>query len=192
VIYLVTNKVTGKQYVGLTKQIMQRRWRGHVQAARYGVQTALYSAIRKYGDDAFLIEVIASCIDRSSSGIVESAAIVQFGTKSPQGYNLTDGGEGVRGLPREIVERTALINRGRKHSLEVRRLIGLASIGRKMTDAGRQAISAARLGKPLSDEHRAKLAAAKLGKKLTKRSFEHCAKISDGLRAAHARRRVLP
>jgi group I intron endonuclease len=187
VIYVITNGITGKSYVGQTRQPLQRRWRGHIQLARKGVRTVLYAAIRKYGELAFTIAPIATCL--SDPGIVEAEFIKVRGTKVPTGYNLTDGGDGVVGLPREIIERTAALNRGRKHTAEAKRLIGIAGIGRKKTAAGCAAISAARKGKPLSVEHRQKLAAAKLGKKLAPRSPEHSARISAGLVRAHARRR---
>lgn len=187
IIYLVTNTISGRQYIGQTRRALPRRWQGHLQLARKGLNTALARAIRKHGADAFELTQIATCI--RDPGLVEAQLIIQYGTKAPRGYNLTDGGDGVGGLPREIIERGAALRKGRKHTPEAKRLIALAGIGRKTSDAGRAAISAARKGKPLSIEHRQKLAAAKLGKKQSPRSPEHSARISAGLTRAHARRR---
>lgn len=189
IIYLVTNRVTGKMYIGLTCQPIQRRWRAHVQLARKGLKTALSAAILKYGAEAFSIIQVATCLSRDVAGKVEADLIRQHGTKAPRGYNLTDGGEGVAGLPREIIERTAAKNRGRKHSDESRALIALAGTGRLKSAQARLAISASRSGKPLSSEHRAKLSAAKLGRRMPPRSDEHRSRISDGLRRAHATRK---
>jgi len=149
----------------------------------------LHAAIRKHGEMSFRIESIASAITRDDLSALECALIRQYATKAPLGYNLTDGGDGVVGLDPEIVARTAERNRGRKHSAEALRLIGEASRGRVATPETRRAIGRARKGIPLSLEHRAKLSAAKAGKKLPPRSKEHSARISDGLRRAHARRK---
>jgi group I intron endonuclease len=188
--YLISNRVNGKQYLGLTKQRLQRRWRGHIHSANAGSKSAIHAAIRKYGKEAFDFVQIASCLTGKSASRVEIDLIEQYGTKAPKGYNLTDGGDGVVGLPREIIERTAAANRGRTHTAEARKRIGEAARGRRQSDEGRAAISAARKGKQLSLEHREKLSRAKIGKKLEPRSAEHSAKISAGLVRAHARRRA--
>jgi group I intron endonuclease len=189
VVYLVTNAVSGKQYVGITRQKMQRRWRGHVHCARKGVTTALHAAIRKYGEDSFSVEVVASCLRREWAGAVEADFILQFRTKAPLGYNLTDGGDGVRGLSDEAIKRIAETIRGRKHTKEAKALIGAASRSRPRSQRERALISAAHRGKSLTEEHRAKLAAAKIGRKRPPRSETHKSRISDGLRRAHRRRR---
>jgi len=188
VVYLVTNNVTGKQYIGFTAQSLRRRWSGHLHSARKGARTAIHSAIRKYGFAAFSITEIATCATRGEAAETEARLIVWHQTKAPNGYNLTDGGEGVRGLAPEMLERIAAMNRGRHHTDDARQRIGRAAIGRQKSEKGRAAISAARRGKQLSPEHRQKLSAAKLGKKMPPRSSDHKARISAGLVLAHARR----
>ena len=190
IVYLITNTATGKRYVGVTRRGLKRRWSEHLHAARTGVNTALYSAIRKYSEAAFVIEQLASVANKDDVAAVERALIEQQKTKAPFGYNLTDGGDGVAGLPDEIVKRTAEKNRGRKHSPEALVKIKAAGRLRKQSDATKSKIRVAHSGKPLSVEHRAKLSAAKLGKKLPPRTAEHAEKIAAGLRAAHARRKA--
>ena len=114
--YVITNSVTAKQYVGVTVRGLRRRWADHLRAARNGTRTALYAAMRKYGSETFTVEHVASALSREALPQLERLLISQFGTVAPLGYNLTAGGDGVAGLPRWIVERTANLNRGRRHS----------------------------------------------------------------------------
>ena len=67
---------------------------------------------------------------------------------------------------------------------------GEGSPGHKVSNETREKIRAKHVGKKLSPEHKAKLSAAKLGKKLPPRTAEHAAKISQGLVAAHARKKA--
>jgi group I intron endonuclease len=94
-IYLVTNSVTGKKYVGLSKQI-KKRWGEHLSAARTGSPYPLHRAIRKYGPEKF--EVVCLETIRTSREDLEAAEKHHISVqecKAPQGYNLTSGGEGV-------------------------------------------------------------------------------------------------
>lgn len=62
-IYLLTNRVNGKQYVGQTKFSATVRWRSHVWCARTGngFCRKLNNAIRKHGPNSFLVETIVRC-----------------------------------------------------------------------------------------------------------------------------------
>jgi len=92
VIYLVTNKINGKQYVGqTTKKIPLYRWKAHVSISRKA-KSPLYRSLRKYGEDAFTFVVIWSAPDKSSLDLMEQFFIDALGTISPRGYNLRLGG----------------------------------------------------------------------------------------------------
>jgi group I intron endonuclease len=137
VIYLITNTVNGKQYVGQTLCGLRDRWRKHWRRAEQnkGDCHAIGAAIRKYGKDAFTIEVIREFPHDATQQEIdeaEQAAIRDLNTLSPNGYNLIDGGKGGR------------------RSAETR---------------ARQ--SAALKGKPLSEEHCQKLAEAQRRRTIT-------------------------
>lgn len=59
-LYLVTNTLNGKVYVGLTIGTLEKRLKQHFAAARSGRKSAFATAINKYGEGAFTIELIQS------------------------------------------------------------------------------------------------------------------------------------
>jgi len=96
--YKITNLVNDKCYIGITTMALEKRWRDHLSNAKVGKKSYLYDSIRKYGFENFIIEEIAVPL----KGIedlkeLEKNIISQESSKAPNGYNLTDGGDGVRG-----------------------------------------------------------------------------------------------
>jgi len=96
-IYLITNAANGKQYAGIDtcSDDGSHRWQRHLGAARRGRGHLLANAIRKYGPEAFTIHSLAHSNDEVELCHWECAAIRRFNCKSPHGYNMTDGGDGV-------------------------------------------------------------------------------------------------
>ena len=189
--YLVTNQANGKRYIGISGKAPGERWVEHLENARAGTGSALHCAIRKYGTAAFVVESLACALDWDAICACERTLIVQWGTRSPTGYNLTVGGDGVVGLPPEIRQRISKKNKGRKHTPEAKRRIGEAGRGRRHSPSSLAALRQAHLGKKLTTAHRKKLSQAKFGKKLPPRSALHAARISEGLRRAWVRRRAV-
>lgn len=126
--------------------------------------------------EQFDVAVIASAKSANDLIELEKILIAQHDSRSPNGYNMTDGGDGTLGLT---------------HSEESRLKIKLASIGRICTQSRKEKIGAAHKGKRLTDEHKAKLSQAKIGKKMPIRSEDHKRKISEGLVAAHRKRKEI-
>ena len=92
-IYKITNKNTGKMYIGQTIQDLQERWRGHRSSksnCRY-----LKSAIKKYGIYNFEFKLICVCFDNDMDKF-ENDYIKKYNTLVPNGYNLREGGNGGR------------------------------------------------------------------------------------------------
>lgn len=58
IIYLITNKINDKRYVGLTTQTMEERWKQHKYDALHGNNYPIHKAMRKYGIENFRIEII--------------------------------------------------------------------------------------------------------------------------------------
>ena len=201
-IYCATNTVSGKRYVGLTKNGVTMRWYGHTYCARaWGERkrrhtSIFHKAIHRYGPDAFLVETLYVAFDKDAAIAAEREFIAAFGTLSPGGYNLTIGGEGAespalevrqrmsaahKGKKRspEAVAKTAAANRGKKRSPEAIARTVAANTGRKQTPEAIARQIAARTGWRPSLENRAKQSAAQRGKP---RSLEAIRKTADANR----------
>lgn len=93
-IYKITNIITQKSYIGQTKRKIQRRFNSHISEANRNLyDTYLHRSIRKYGKENFIIELIEECNQENISDR-EIFWIQTLNTKSPNGYNLHDGGYG--------------------------------------------------------------------------------------------------
>jgi group I intron endonuclease len=92
IVYKITNKITDKSYIGITKYTAHKRWKKHLERVLEGINTALYCAIRKYGTSAFDIETIYEAINELEALKVESGLIASHNTLIPNGYNMTAGG----------------------------------------------------------------------------------------------------
>nr|WP_246802803.1 GIY-YIG nuclease family protein [Ensifer sp. ENS02] len=94
-IYLVTHCETGKKYVGLTVQTIERRWVYHQQQAQAGwikSLEGLHAAIRKFGPDAFVIERIDGGRTKIDLEGKERAWIKRHNSLVPAGFNISTGG----------------------------------------------------------------------------------------------------
>ncbi len=94
-IYLVTHVASGKQYVGLTIQTLERRWIYHLEQARAGHikgTDSLHAAIREYGAEAFMRVQIDSGTTKVDLEQKERHWIKVHGTLIPNGYNISTGG----------------------------------------------------------------------------------------------------
>ena len=92
VIYILTNTVNGKQYVGKTIVTAMKRFQQHKADARKGSETAIHRAIRKYGPEAFLVETVDTATTKEELNQKEREWISKLGTFGV--YNMTPGGEG--------------------------------------------------------------------------------------------------
>lgn len=115
IIYLVTNKIDGKKYVGQTIVALALRWYRHVYAAMQGAQGVFQRAIKHHGRDAFTIEAIHTCAP-SKLNAAERRFIKQYDCMAPKGYNLTSGGDAGKKVSALTRERMSKAQKGRKFS----------------------------------------------------------------------------
>lgn len=91
-IYKITNIVNKKVYIGQTKQSVEQRFIQHKSHARTGnSHHKLARALRKYGDENFIIEIIEEC-DFSILDDRERYWINFFNSVN-EGYNTLLGGQ---------------------------------------------------------------------------------------------------
>lgn len=90
IVYCITNTVNKKQYVGQTTTDMASRWSAHKGSGSNC--KALSSAIKKYGESAFVIAELAIARDSLELNALEAHYVSSLGTMAPNGYNLKEGG----------------------------------------------------------------------------------------------------
>ena len=86
VVYKITNLLNGKIYVGQTTQPIEKRFIQHSYA-----YSPLGQAMRQCGVENFTIEIIERCSTKEQLNERERFWIKVLNSKSPNGYNLSDG-----------------------------------------------------------------------------------------------------
>lgn len=152
-IYLITNKLNGKQYVGQTTRTVEQRIKEHIQEAQNSCRRRnlhLYNAIRKYGVENFSFEVLETNLNESELDEYEIKYIKKYNTLK-NGYNNTIGGGGIKGY---------------KHTQLTKDKISQSLLNHpeRYTEERSRKISYALKGVPKSLEHRKKLSMARIGK----------------------------
>ena len=89
IIYKTTNLLTSKNYVGKDS---------YNNPNYFGSGTYLCRAIKKYGKENFKKEIICECSSQKELNEKEEHYIKTLNSKVPNGYNLTNGGEGSTGF----------------------------------------------------------------------------------------------
>jgi group I intron endonuclease len=189
VIYVATNTVTGKQYVGLTTVGVTRRWSNHITHSKTP-KTYFHKAIAKYGVAAFSIAEYASAVRKDVLAQLEKDVILQLAPA----YNQTHGGEVTFGRKYDEVtkEQIRRANTGKKRTLaqrEANRLQKLAwfsehpdqkitvanqlALARASVDESKriEAVRAASRDRSWSAEAKAKLSASCMGRRYSPESI---------------------
>jgi group I intron endonuclease len=165
IIYQHINRINGMRYIGKAKlqkkhrtpeQAMNYRLYGHLYAAKTSNKKTVYfhNAINDYGIENFDHYIIqTNILTKEEANEQEKFWIKYLDSKKPNGYNLTDGGDG-----------------------------GATRSGRKPTQVQHEQtirLNKSRVGQPFSKETCDKMSKASKGKKKTK---EHCQNMSKGRR----------
>jgi len=163
-IYLITNLLNHKKYVGLTKFSLEERFLQHTKRG-----FLLTEAIQKYGTQQFSIELIEEVESTERAYELEIFYIKEYNTKAPNGYNLTDGGDGIVGWQptdnyrQECSERVKQLHKNKK--------VGM--YGKNHTEKTKQKMSESLkgnqncLGRVLSEETKSKISLSHKGKTLS-------------------------
>jgi len=151
-IYVHTNVLNGKSYVGQTTAGMLARWKDHVKHSRLpkhaGFRYPFARAIRKYGPEAFEHQILSIARTKVELDNLERIWIILLQTREI-GYNITAGGDG---------------NLGLRHGATALAKMSEAKLGNKHC-----------VGRQVSDETRVKLGSGNRGKKRGPYSIERMA-----------------
>ena len=142
IIYVITNVVNGKQYVGQTKQSVVRRWRLHVRSTLNGSTYVLHCAIRKYGAEEFIVKQIDSAESLAKLNEKEALHILQLKTLAPSGYNLTTGGDSFK-FSEETCRKISDSSKGKVILAKTRSKMSKALIGHSVSAKTKEKISLA-------------------------------------------------
>ena len=164
-VYMLTNTVNGKSYVGQTWATPETRWSQHATHARRPKYPIEY-AIRKHGADAFRLRVLVEGVrDQVLLDLLEADCVASLGTHlDADGYNATSGGQG----------------KGIAISEETRRKISAALLGNQYWRHAKHRVKGEF---KLSPEAKAKISAARTGTKMPPRGPGYTTKM----RAANLR-----
>ena len=98
-IYLITNKINGKGYIGQTNRTVLFRFQQHKYRSTQAKYTQpLYNAFKKYGLENFCVEEVLKieCTNKKElSKELNSQEILyieKYNSKIPYGYNVLNGG----------------------------------------------------------------------------------------------------
>ena len=91
-IYKITNKLNGKVYIGQTTKTLDIRRKGHIQAAKDGINHHLYNAMNKYGIENFEFEEVCKANSKSELNYLEAKYIIEYDSVR-NGYNMGYGGD---------------------------------------------------------------------------------------------------
>ena len=174
-IYLITNLVNGKKYVGQhNKPDAKRRFQIHISVSKSGNRNyALHKAMNKYGLDNFICETLCICSLEALDNL-EAYYAEQYGTYTwddNPGYNMVWCGEGTgrRGIKQSEIskKKRSDILKGKKRkptSEETKKKLSEFNIGKKLSEEHSKKISDALMGKkrkPFTEETRRKMSEAR-------------------------------
>lgn len=174
-IYVRTNLVNGKQYVGQTVDFKSREREWRCYKAEYAGDY-INNARKKYGIENWSVEILKVCGDEDDLNKLEEYYIKKLNTRRPFGYNLTDGGYGNKG---HIVTETTK----QKISETLKgKYVGEKSwtYGRKLTEVQKQHLREIHLGKKLSEEHKKKIGEGNKGKKISEETRKKMSEARKG------------
>lgn len=198
IVYLATNIINGKTYVGVTRFTPEKRWARHIYTSSTIPKTYFHRAIAKYGPENFKVVPIASVLNITDASAVEQEVIKTF----QPGCNQTNGGEFTVGkrVSREVVDRIIVKNTGKKRTPEMnaansaRKKAEYADNPEKLATATTQlakarekvdekkriaATSGSSRNRVWSDESRKKLSGSCMGRKYPDEVIERMARSKD-------------
>lgn len=182
-IYLISNLVTGRVYVGSSRNVA-RRFGEHKTRLKRGahINSKLQASWNKHGQSAFEFSIIASVLDVTHIESLEQHFIDSYDAVS-SGYNLSPVAGNTAGW-RANDEQRANMSRAAKlrdHSVQVAAMAN-ATKGRKRPAHVIEAMQLGRKAKGLSDESRERMSASAKAR--------GCTMSADGLARAIAGKRA--
>jgi group I intron endonuclease len=206
-VYLITNRVNRKIYVGQTTVTSAKRFSTHVMMARRNPHQDIDRAIRKYGKNNFIVSLLSYADSQEELNRLEIRYIAELRSHlSDIGYNRTFGGRNngrwtdqakqkLSKIIKDMMtdEYKAKISAGviASWTPEIRKKVSAASTGRHLSEETRKKISIFQIGRIISAETREKISKIHKGVPRKPLSSEHKDAIAKGLEKTHCKRNHL-
>lgn len=167
IIYLARSKTSGKGYSGQTINGLEERKRQHISRSKTSM-FPVHSALRKYGQDDFIWEILCECFSQEELNEKEKYFADMLNTWVPYGYNLK-AGNGRGSVSEEARKKMSEAHKGlqagenhpmfgKPRSEETRKRISEKTRGRKLSEEHIQRRSASQRGHIVSQTARNKIA----------------------------------
>ena len=175
IIYLITNKVNGKKYVGQTTKTIQERFSEHIRYAKHISNKTIHKAMRNHGLDNFSVIQLCECNNQNELNKMEQYYILEYETifDHHKGYNMTYGGNQNGKLSEKTKEKISKSLKGENHQY----------YGKHLSEEHRRKISEANKGKKckhLTEEHKRKISKSKKGGKLSEETKRNMSEAHKG------------
>ena len=172
-IYLITCQTNGKVYVGQTRKTITQRFSSHKSKARICSDNSykLNRAIRKYGEDNFVITKITEAETQEQANDLESFYIKTYDSVNT-GYNVCPYGSAhpqTEETKRKISEIKTGVPLSEQHKLNISKNHSRHFLGKKHTEQTKKLISDKNsgntnwLGKHHTNETKIKISQSKIG-----------------------------
>lgn len=182
---------SGKQYIGITKQDVEKRWSN---GEGYKHCSYFYNAIQKYGWDNFEHIILYTNLSREKACEIEKNLIEELDLLNPEkGYNLKTGGRyGI--LTEESKKKISESLKGNKSRLGIphtdetiahMKEIRAGKNPHEWTEESREKMRQYRLGKKASKETRELLSTIRMGEKNSFYGKHHTEETKERIREAN-------
>ena len=143
-VYLITNVVNGKKYVGITKKDIDDRFKDHVNTTRKNKKYALHHALLKYGVDSFTVQLLEQTNEPDREKFW-----IDYYQSYKEGYNLTKGGDGTVGFCLSDEQKA---NRSKQTKL-LHKSKSVGMYGKTQTERQRSIVSSMMIGCKRKKDH---------------------------------------
>lgn len=92
ILYEIRSTETNQVYVGITRNSLDKRWRAHKSAAKRGLKSKLYDAMRAKGINTFSIKAVAY-FDTEDALLEGEKDLIKLYRELSVSLNILDGGE---------------------------------------------------------------------------------------------------
>lgn len=149
IIYLITNSINNKKYVGQTVKTLEIRWFNHIKDSYDRAKKKkmpILHAIKKYGKENFKIIKICECDTLEELNKKELYYANLYKSFSPNGYNLK-AGNGLGSMSQETKDKISKALKGRKFSDEHKKNLSESHMGHIVSEQTKKKLSKINKGK---------------------------------------------